>query len=372
MKTITKIAHMADSHLRDSQYQLRLRGQDFTDALLNAVRVARDHGADIIVHGGDLLDTLRPSARTVRDLRKIHRQLVDDDMTMLVVSGNHDFTVPPWPEVIRDDNDPEWKGLVCFDNKTYDVKGVKLHGLPFMQRQDLMARCNGIVADVLVWHGMVKDFVDYPISDESEVVSMNDFPENRFQLVALGDIHVPNVARKHDDTVFCYPGSLELCKRDEPLDKGFYMHTFEESATSRAKLVNSEFITIPTRVKIAMHVGSEDDVAQVIDRVRNELPNMPLVMVTFHPDFKDTPKRLAAAIDTTRCILRVAMKRNSKSQVADRDMRNENVKMKMIDFLPRFLAPGTELFQLGQLMTDPKVDGRQALETYVENALTAK
>ena len=365
---------MADTHLRDSQYQMRLRGQDFTAAMNAACRMAKARGADVILHAGDLLDTLRPSARTVHDLRTIHENLIADEMTMLVIRGNHDFTEPAWPEVIADECEgPGCYGLQNFDNRSHVIEKnghvLRIHGLPFMQRQALIEHMTMVHADILMWHGMVREFVGYPLGDDCDVVSVDDFPRGRYQLVALGDIHVPAI-HVHYGTQFIYPGSTELCSRGEPLEKGFYLHTFEAEDGQPMRLVDTEFVPIPNRRKIAMHVGSEEDLAEVIRVVRDALPEQPLVMVTFHRDFADTPKRLAAAIDTTRCILRVSMKASAATQG---EVERESIaRMSMLDFLPRFLHPGSELFQLGQLMIDPRIDAHQALESYVEKALEGK
>lgn len=371
-----KLAHLSDTHLRDTQYQLRLRGNDFTQAVIRCIRKARALGVDLLVHAGDLLDTLRPSARTVMDLTEIHKELIKNDMTMLVVSGNHDFTNPPWSDIVAEDCKQleGCRGLSCFDNKEYvlhkDGCKLTLRGLPFMSRTNLVENLRTLKSDVLVWHGMVRDFVQYPLADNAEIVAISDFPEDRFALVALGDIHVPAILTRDDNTVFCYPGSTELCAKGEPLEKGFYVHEFNLYPDKPAQLAESRFVPIETRMVLTLQITSEEDLADAISTIRRNIDAMPLVMVSHSADLPDTLRRLTAAIDTSRCILRVSSSgTHSASGFLGVLDEPDAVRMHLADFLPKFITGNTQLYDLGQAMIDPARDGRDALDRFVEKAL---
>jgi len=234
-----------------------------------------------------------------------------------------------------------------------------------MQKADFIANVLGKRADILVWHGMVSEFVGYPVQ---EVVSIDDIPDNAFTLVALGDIHERNAIEKSDGTVVCYPGSTELCNRREQFDKSFFVHEFE-CENGKNTLINTSTIPVATRKVIALHVDTNEAVQDVIDQSLEVLDSNPMILVTYHPDFPDTPSRLKAAIDTTKCILRVALKRtSSKLRPTKETSTLEENRLTMLDFLPRFITPGTKLFGVGQQMINPDSDAKMVLDNYIEEA----
>jgi DNA repair protein SbcD/Mre11 len=365
--TKVKIAHLADSHLRDTQFQLRMRGQDFTHAVLDVVRKSAAENVDVIIHAGDMLDTLRPTSRTIQDLQEISNLLVKCKLQMLVIRGNHDFTEPPWHSLLNTEDSRY--GFVCIDKKMHTIEkdGLKLTilGMPFMQKEDFLETIRGKTADVLVWHGMIAEFVSYPVQ---EVVSLADLPLNKFKLVAMGDIHEAEARELDDGTVVAYPGSTEMCNRKEAIDKSFYIHEFELKPEGN-ELVDMRVIPIAARRIIALHVDSNETIQEVIAKTNDAITDQPMVLVTYHPDFPDTPARLKAGIDTTRCILRASLKRPHRTgfQAVERD--EDEKQLSMLDFLPKFLTPGTKVFEVGQLLLDPKAEAKAILDKYVEEVI---
>ncbi|MHA1908009.1 MAG: metallophosphoesterase family protein [Candidatus Thorarchaeota archaeon] len=86
---MVRIAHISDSHLGSSLFQLIERREDARKCLGKAVDMAMRHSPDILVHTGDLFHSPFPlydDTNYVVDLLKG----LKDKVTVIVLQGNHD------------------------------------------------------------------------------------------------------------------------------------------------------------------------------------------------------------------------------------------------------------------------------------------
>lgn len=242
------VAHIADSHLRYSQYGLTERGYDFFRSLglglsnISNWRSKSGEAVELVLHGGDLADSRKLYARQSQQLDQLHTQLKSLGLPMLTIPGNHDAS---------EDQEDNW-----LSKYTEGSSGEQLPpGIVEISRRRIVTLSNGVTicgvgnptyrwlrnnmgelpdADIYLWHGAVQEFCGFPTA---AAVSIEELKKAKAWL--LGDIHVASYMKRNDDTLVGYPGSTEMCNSGEPLDK---------SATILA--VSAEGVKIVDRVRI--------------------------------------------------------------------------------------------------------------------------
>ncbi|MFW9907293.1 MAG: exonuclease SbcCD subunit D [Candidatus Thorarchaeota archaeon] len=86
---MVRIAHISDSHLGSSLFQLVERREDARRCLQKAVDMAMRHSPDILVHTGDLFDTPFPTYEDTNFAIDLLKN-VNDKAIVVVLHGNHD------------------------------------------------------------------------------------------------------------------------------------------------------------------------------------------------------------------------------------------------------------------------------------------
>ncbi len=86
---MVRIAHISDSHLGSSMFQLIERREDARACLKKAVDMALRHSPDILVHTGDLFDSPEPHPDDINHVLKIFKDI--EDTKVIVLHGNHDI-----------------------------------------------------------------------------------------------------------------------------------------------------------------------------------------------------------------------------------------------------------------------------------------
>lgn len=377
------IIGVADTHLRDTQYGYPSRGLDFSSSLERIVDTAineKKFGRNIaaILHAGDLLDNTRPSPAIIKFLNKLHSKLIQARLAMYVISGNHDRTFPHWTEILEEGHDVFDAGIICADHKLIRIPlgpkhHVNVYGLPFCQKADLAVRLETEVpkkdVDILMWHGAVQEFVKFPMES---AITLDELPKNRFQAILVGDIHVTQTEYLNDDgTIVISPGSTEMCKSDEPLQKNImelHFSTKEDQRMDGAPHL-AQVIPVPikTRKYLTYKLVTEDDVTNCLQEIKEHLADNPVIMVRSHSSLPNVLSRFNVVVDRDKCILKLGNLPTSKMEVVG--IVEPTVKVKPVDHLHNFLPPGTKLFELGQLMTDPEVNEKDALEQYCAGEL---
>jgi exonuclease SbcD len=86
---VVRIAHISDSHLGCSLFQLVERKEDARKCLKKAVGMAMQHSPDILVHTGDLFHSYMPQNDDMNFVVDLFKSLKDKTM-LIVLQGNHD------------------------------------------------------------------------------------------------------------------------------------------------------------------------------------------------------------------------------------------------------------------------------------------
>jgi len=130
---MVRIAHISDSHLGSSMFQLVERREDARKCLQKAIDMVMAKSPDIIVHTGDLFHESLPQNDDRNFVIKLFKKL-KGKVDLFVLQGNHDhpynFRYDHSPIVgletmglINSTREKEYKGYA----KTYDGKEVEIH-----------------------------------------------------------------------------------------------------------------------------------------------------------------------------------------------------------------------------------------------------
>lgn len=87
---MVRIAHISDSHLGSSLFQLSERREDARKCLKKAVDMAMQHSPDILVHTGDLFHSPFPQNEDMIFVIELFKSL-KDKVRLIVLDGNHDL-----------------------------------------------------------------------------------------------------------------------------------------------------------------------------------------------------------------------------------------------------------------------------------------
>ena len=91
-----KILHVSDTHLgysayrKSTEYGINQREQDVYNAFEQFVDYAVKTKPDLIIHAGDLFDSVRPSNRAITFALKQIIRLSKNKIPILIISGNHE------------------------------------------------------------------------------------------------------------------------------------------------------------------------------------------------------------------------------------------------------------------------------------------
>jgi exonuclease SbcD len=86
---MVRIAHISDSHLGCSLFQLAERRENARKCLKKAVEMAMRHSPDILIHTGDLFHSYLPQNDDMNFVVQLFKGLRNKTV-LIVLQGNHD------------------------------------------------------------------------------------------------------------------------------------------------------------------------------------------------------------------------------------------------------------------------------------------
>ena len=360
------IAFTADWQLRRTQYGFAWRGRDFLNAALEVIRDAAKQGVKYLFHGGDMLDLKQQPSELMDQLLEVENELRKHDMYMPVISGNHERDKPTWTEVLgrwlkcyAPDIEPR---MQCMDDRTITLpSGLTVYGYPSCSPGELreMIKKRKDPADILVWHGAVKEFFGFGGDD---VIAIQDFLGGQFSNVLLGDIHVQKFLGLPGGGVIGYPGSTELCSSSENPEKFYTLLRFQPGQP-----VQLAHMRIPTRRVILASVGNEETLQQVLSRDIAPFKDEPaIIFLNYNPAIQNVYSRIQM-VSHPKSIIRpspvdVEFDGNIRVEVKESELPPVE------HFLPAFISPElTSLHSLAvSLITRKGEDARAEITGYVE------
>ena len=229
-----RLIHLSDTHLGRAEYsahdpvlQINQREADIYRAFAEVVDYILGDPPDLVIHAGDLFDSIRPSNRAMSEaFRQLHR-LSEARIPTVIVAGNHSTprdrsagTVFDLLEYI-DHVHPVYGGTY----KKIPLGNVAVHAIPHTYSdadlEDSMRRLSldaSFKYNVMVTHAAIKGAEKASWGEFKEQVIPLDLLDQKFDYIALGHYH------KHiriKDNAY-YSGSPERMNMREINDiKGF-------------------------------------------------------------------------------------------------------------------------------------------------------
>jgi hypothetical protein len=204
---------VGDMHLSDRIWNNRpkIYGDSYF-ALEQVGHLAITRDVNAVVLAGDLLDVTRNVPSVLYHLAKFLAKMVDHDILVYFVNGQHCQHVPAWPNVLNMS-----KKVIHLPDLAENSTISGSDFLPKDQFQAVLKEPRVRDSSLFVCHQTIKDFMGN-VGDPQ--ASISDFNPTAKQLVFIGDKH-----EYHDVTVpekglrVISPGSTHMRSINEPADK---------------------------------------------------------------------------------------------------------------------------------------------------------
>lgn len=255
-----KILHVADTHLGYSAYRkvtedgINQREVDVYDAFKQFVDYAVKSKPDLIIHAGDLFDSVRPNNRAITFAIKQILRLSKQGIPFVLIAGNHEhpklketghiFSIFDHIEHIY----PVYNAKYEVVSLTINNEKITIHAVPqssskdeFDNNLDKLKSDSSSDYNILITHGCVKGIKEFSMNEFNELFIPVSYLKTDFDYIALGHYHKYTEVSKNT----FYAGSTEcLTFTDSGDKKGF----IELELTD--KKLNHSFITLKNRPMI--------------------------------------------------------------------------------------------------------------------------
>ncbi len=232
-----RILHLADTHLGFSAYRkltnegMNQREIDVYNSFIQCIDYAIKSKPDIVLHAGDLFDSVRPTNRAISVAIQQVLRLSQKKIPFIVISGNHEtprlkgtgniFTIFEHLDHVYPVYDEGYKTVEI--NKKNKI--TVIHAIPQCQtKEDFNNNLKKIEIDsdsdfnVLMAHGAVTGIKEFKMNEFNELIIPSNIFDMNFDYIALGHYHKYSKIREN---VF-YSGSTEnLSFSDVGVNKGF-------------------------------------------------------------------------------------------------------------------------------------------------------
>ena len=255
-----RILHVADTHLGYSAYRkvtedgINQREVDVYDAFKQFVDYAVESKPDLIIHAGDLFDSVRPNNRAITFAIKQILRLSKQGIAFVLIAGNHEhpklketghiFSIFDHIEHIY----PVYNAIYEIVSLTINNEKITIHAVPHSSSKEEFDNNLGKIKsdsfsdyNILVTHGCVKGIKEFSMNEFNELFIPVSYLKADFDYIALGHYHKYTEVTKNA----FYPGSTEcLTFTDSGDKKGFI-----ELELTDKKLIHT-FITLRNRPMI--------------------------------------------------------------------------------------------------------------------------
>ena len=203
-----KILHVADTHLGYSAYRrvtndgINQREIDTYDAFKQFIDYALESKPDIIIHAGDLFDSVRPTNRAITFALHQLIRLSKQEIPCIIIAGNHEH--PKLKETghifsILDHIDhiyPVYNSR--YETIPFEIDGKKIiiHAIPqTLTKQEFNDNLKKLkpepIADynILLTHGGIKGIKEFSMNEFNELIIPTQYLKSNFDYIALGHYH---------------------------------------------------------------------------------------------------------------------------------------------------------------------------------------
>ncbi len=232
-----RIIHLADTHLGYSAYRkitedgVNQREMDVYDAFTQCIDYAVNTKPDLVLHAGDLFDSVRPTNRAITIAMQQILRLSKENIPFIVISGNHET-----PKLKETGNIltifEHLENVYPIHNNRYETVSLKnkqekimIHAIPQCPSPtEFEANIKKITIDkkadfnVLMAHGAVAGIKEFKMNEFNELFIPVKSLQDDFDYIALGHYHTYTKLQENA----LYAGSTEHLTFTEANDqKGF-------------------------------------------------------------------------------------------------------------------------------------------------------
>ncbi|MCF7823654.1 MAG: metallophosphoesterase [Candidatus Marinimicrobia bacterium] len=236
-----RIAFLADTHLGFDfplrpRIDRRRRGPDFFNNFNRALEMAVNHGADVVVHGGDVFFRSKIPEAIIAKAYEPLLPMADSGLPILLVPGNHERSVLPASPLFHHPNIHVFKSP-CTRVLNFRGYQIAMGGFPNVRHQagynfPRILDETGLldtVSDVkiLCMHQSVDGAqvgpVNFTFRKGRDVIGRDQIPEE-IPLVLSGHIHRHQILKLSSNGYVVYSGSIDRTSFSEKAEKkGFYL-----------------------------------------------------------------------------------------------------------------------------------------------------
>jgi exonuclease SbcD len=342
-----KLIHIADTHLGlaafsrlDPESGMNLREKQIYDNILKAIDEIIKQKPDVLVHAGDLFDTVKPKTKAYTTVLEALERLHAAGIPLVIIAGNHSmaktrYTTSPY-EVLTY-HPSQITAAYKFRYEKAEIGDTLFHLIPNMLRvEDYRTAYDEIEFskkhhNVLVTHGLATQIKDKRLATVAEHELDSTILSENFDYIALGHYH--RQCQITDNA--WYSGSTEFLKYGEIADeKGGLIVDVAKHTVQHLDLPKTPMADLGTIKCAGVHPG--DITEEIIARVtQKHLPQYAMAQVTLDGLLREHGKGIdtkdLAGIREQLLDLKIRV----KSEEEDRPVPLQQ-DIRMIDYLQEF------------------------------------
>ena len=200
-----RLVHIADTHLGlaafnrlDPESGMNLREKQVYDNFLLGVDEIIRQKPDVVVHAGDLFDTVKPKTRAYTTVLEALDRLGHAGIPFIVIAGNHSMTKTRYttsPYEVLAYHPSRIKAAYSFRYEHVEIGDTVFHLIPNMLRPGDYREAYDQVDlapghhHVLVTHGLASQIKDKRLATVAEHELDSTILSGRFDYIALGHYH---------------------------------------------------------------------------------------------------------------------------------------------------------------------------------------
>jgi exonuclease SbcD len=342
-----KLIHIADTHLGlaafsrlDPESGMNLREKQIYDNFLRGINDIINAKPDVLVHAGDLFDTVKPKTKAYTTVLEALEQLHAAEIPVIIIAGNHSmaktrYTTSPY-EVLTY-HPSNITAAYKFRYEKVELGDTLFHLIPNMLRaEDYRTAYDEIEFskkhhNVLVTHGLATQIKDKRLATVAEHELDSSILSENFEYIALGHYHrqcqITDNAWYSGSTEFMTYGEIQDEKGGLIVDTG--KHTVRHLELPKTPMADLGTIK-------CQGVHPEDITEEIIARVEQKnLPQYAMAQVTLDGLSREHGKGIdtkdLAGIRENLLDLKIRV----KSEEEDRPVPLQQ-DIRMIDYLQEF------------------------------------
>ena len=304
-----KILHVADTHLGYSAYRkvteggINQREIDVYNSFKQFVDYAIKSKPDLIIHAGDLFDSVRPNNRAITFAIKQIIRLSKEKIPFLVIAGNHEhpklketghiFSIFDHIEHVFPIYDSKFKTI------SFKIKNQKLtvHAIPqcelknqFNEELKKLKPDNTSDYNIFVSHGAVTGIKVFSMNEFNELIIPTEAISKNFDYIALGHFHKYS---KLANNAF-YSGSTDRFTFTDASDKKGFIEFELTKGKLKQKLIelDSRPMIDPIPIKC-----SNLKLDEVMKKIKDTIKEINPKEKTFRISLEDIPAHIYRGLD---------------------------------------------------------------------------